>query len=413
MSNENQYYDLLHAYALGCLDPKDLNILNEFLDTGEEFFWEELGEYQNLAALLPSILNIETPGMELKDKVARKLYNLRNEKRTKAVEDKIRKTIEKEKTDVPDLSKLNAARKEERLSSLFSRTRIQMKEMESGQDNYKQLSEIDNNEEASNQIRENEFEPVITREKIPIIEEKSLHEIDNQSQQKETIEGSFTDEFSEIDTGGITEEEIKIKPEPKEKKSYNLHGIDLKPEPYPVQSEKSKKASGGVIVAIVLFLIVAAGLFYFYSKITSDVNAYKSGIEKLDSQLKDLSSKLTDNQEIQKILQSKNVKIVNLSGTDISRESYGKLIISFDTDKGYLQFSNMPQLPENNVFQLWVIINKKFVSLGMVEQTNKNFYSFTLPELTNTGKTVFLVSKEPSAGSLKPSKDIYLTGTLE
>ena len=85
MSNENQYYDLLHAYALGCLDPKDLNIMNEFLDTGEEFFWEELGEYQNLAALLPSILNIETPGMELKDKVARKLYNLRNEKRTNAV----------------------------------------------------------------------------------------------------------------------------------------------------------------------------------------------------------------------------------------------------------------------------------------------------------------------------------------
>ena len=78
---QNEYSDLLFAYSLGCLDKEDLLELNEFFQTGNEFPWQELGEYQNLAALLPSILNMETPTEEIKDKVARKLYRIKNERR--------------------------------------------------------------------------------------------------------------------------------------------------------------------------------------------------------------------------------------------------------------------------------------------------------------------------------------------
>ena len=78
---QNEYSDLLYAYSLGCLDKEDLLELDEYFQTANEFPWQELGEYQNLAALLPAILNMETPGHELKDKVARKLYRIKNERR--------------------------------------------------------------------------------------------------------------------------------------------------------------------------------------------------------------------------------------------------------------------------------------------------------------------------------------------
>ncbi len=41
--------------------------------------WDELGEFQNLTALMASILTVEMPEPEVKEKVAQKLYSLKNE----------------------------------------------------------------------------------------------------------------------------------------------------------------------------------------------------------------------------------------------------------------------------------------------------------------------------------------------
>ena len=83
MADKNEYYEFLYAYAFGCLDEDDLKSLTNYLASNEDYFWQELGEFQNLSALLPSILNIEKPEPEVKDKVARKLYRIRNEIKAK------------------------------------------------------------------------------------------------------------------------------------------------------------------------------------------------------------------------------------------------------------------------------------------------------------------------------------------
>ncbi len=74
------YSSLLYAYALGCLDKEDYLKLNEYLSHSTDFPWQNLGEFQNLVALLPSFLNVEDPPSGLKDRVARKLYRLRETK---------------------------------------------------------------------------------------------------------------------------------------------------------------------------------------------------------------------------------------------------------------------------------------------------------------------------------------------
>ncbi|MBT8393150.1 MAG: hypothetical protein KJO48_15400, partial [Ignavibacteria bacterium] len=71
--------ELLKLSAIGCINEDDQATLNSLMLEDENFPWNELGEFQNLAALIPSSLVIETPNWELKDKVARKLYNLRDE----------------------------------------------------------------------------------------------------------------------------------------------------------------------------------------------------------------------------------------------------------------------------------------------------------------------------------------------
>lgn len=68
--------ELLQAKALGCLDPEDDALINKLMKEDENFPWQELGHYQNLVAFLPTILDIEVPEPEVKDNVARKLYEL-------------------------------------------------------------------------------------------------------------------------------------------------------------------------------------------------------------------------------------------------------------------------------------------------------------------------------------------------
>jgi len=75
--------DLIKLEVLGCINQKDSEVLHLAKETEVEFPWKELGEYQNLAALLPIALNLEFPAAELKDKVAMKLYEIRDEIKAK------------------------------------------------------------------------------------------------------------------------------------------------------------------------------------------------------------------------------------------------------------------------------------------------------------------------------------------
>ncbi len=76
------YASFLHAYSIGCLDKEDQLIVLKHLEARGEFPWQDLGEFQNLSALLPSFLILDEPPANLKEKVARKLYRL-SESKTK------------------------------------------------------------------------------------------------------------------------------------------------------------------------------------------------------------------------------------------------------------------------------------------------------------------------------------------
>jgi len=77
--DRNKSVDLIKSYVLGCLNPEVEKGLKSFMEDTENFPWQELGQYQNLVAMLPLNLSLETPGVEVKDNVAKKLSELRVE----------------------------------------------------------------------------------------------------------------------------------------------------------------------------------------------------------------------------------------------------------------------------------------------------------------------------------------------
>jgi len=88
--------ELLQAKALGCLDPEDDALITKLMKEDENFPWQELGHYQNLVAFLPTILDIEVPEPEVKDNVARKLYELGEKIKARKAEEIKQNTIAKE-----------------------------------------------------------------------------------------------------------------------------------------------------------------------------------------------------------------------------------------------------------------------------------------------------------------------------
>lgn len=94
--------ELLQAKALGCLDPEDDALINKLMKEDTNFPWQELGHYQNLVAFLPTILDIEVPEPEVKDNVARKLYELGEKIKAKKEEEVKKSTI----TPEPKLNRI-------------------------------------------------------------------------------------------------------------------------------------------------------------------------------------------------------------------------------------------------------------------------------------------------------------------
>ncbi len=81
--DRNKAIDLIKAKTIGCLTKDEDAEFKEYIESGEDFPWDILGEYQNLTAMLPILLQVEVPDSELKDNVARKLYKIIEELKAK------------------------------------------------------------------------------------------------------------------------------------------------------------------------------------------------------------------------------------------------------------------------------------------------------------------------------------------
>ena len=67
--------ELLQAKALGCLNPKENETFLRIMEENNDFPWEELGQYQNLVAYMPTLLEFEVPDPEVKNKIITELQN--------------------------------------------------------------------------------------------------------------------------------------------------------------------------------------------------------------------------------------------------------------------------------------------------------------------------------------------------
>ena len=104
-----------------------------------------------------------------------------------------------------------------------------------------------------------------------------------------------------------------------------------------------------------------------------------------------------------------NFGTVILSGTEISARATGIIIISDDGEHGTLVVQNLPQLPESETYQLWLIKDGQRTNGGLFNVDEDGYRSLWVgaPEPLGSYQN-FGVTIEPAAGSPGPTGEKVL-----
>jgi len=192
-------------------------------------------------------------------------------------------------------------------------------------------------------------------------------------------------------------------------RTKNLRNISDIPLILP--ADPVKRSYKMMIWGFVLLLLLAIGIIVIYLNISLNSNNLNNEVNKLKKEVGNLNTQLIGSQEIKEMLQSPDLQVIKLMGTNFSPNSFGNLIIDCDKEVGYIQFAQMPAIQEDKFFQLWVNMSGGYFSLRTFQASDTmGFHSFKMLNLQKGNDINFLITEESSSGSTAPSNKVYLQG---
>lgn len=304
MIDEQKIIGMLQAKALGCIDVEDNRELQAFIDEGHVFPWNELGKFQNVAALLPLALQLELPDAELKDRVALKLIKLSEQLRIKKIleEDKFEVDEELDETvdefsniqepfiDPPIEIETEETIVEENLAVLlnpdkttFNLDEIVLPGFES--------DEVINEEMQESLTIESPFETLVDEAQIdyPQVEELEMSEVLSEPEisQPETRRQLVNEEYSEskpLEDSEDSNKQFDFTKKSVAEKMFKTIEQDFDTLKYHFE-ESERKTTRGLLFAYVIIALLLAVLIFSFFKFSSDINSLKDEVKELKNKI--------------------------------------------------------------------------------------------------------------------------------
>jgi len=146
-----------------------------------------------------------------------------------------------------------------------------------------------------------------------------------------------------------------------------------------------------------------------------DVASLQSELKQEQQRFAALQDDLVKKTELLNVLQARRVDVVVMNGLDVNPRGYGKIIWDPERRTAILQISNLPPVPSDKDYQLWLIKDKKPISAGVFALTQAEGDGFfKIENLAETDKKsigAFAVTLEPKGGVPQPTGQMYLLGT--
>ncbi len=157
------------------------------------------------------------------------------------------------------------------------------------------------------------------------------------------------------------------------------------------------------IAAAACLALLAGSIFWTFS--------LQKKNNELSNKLNDTNNKLAQVEQDMKMLQGNPaVKMVSMSGTDMSPQSYTTIYWDTTSHDVYLMVNNLPQPPTDKQYQLWALLNGQPIDMGMIEITEKPLQLYRMKNVQSA--QAFAITLEKKGGSPTPQGSMYVTGKL-
>lgn len=171
------------------------------------------------------------------------------------------------------------------------------------------------------------------------------------------------------------------------------------------------------IAASFALLLVTLSLLFYAFNLSSTLEDRNQHLAKTQEIVTELRSEIERKNEMLSILESREIDMVMMQGMEANPQGYGKVIWDSENQQALLQVANLPPVPSDKEYQLWIIKNNKPISAGLFAVNDPKrdaFFKIERMEPADEQATnAFAVTLEPKGGVPKPTGDMYLMGNME
>ena len=167
------------------------------------------------------------------------------------------------------------------------------------------------------------------------------------------------------------------------------------------------------LLLVALFSVYVVRLLGTIDEQNQQLVSVQQQKEQLATQLVALKDELTREKELLNVLASKRIEIIVMDGK-ISPVTYGKIIWDPEKKTAILQVSNLPPVPTDKDYQLWIIKGKTPISAGVfaVNDTDANYFKIDQLAVTDPKEIgAFAITLEPKGGVPQPTGEMYMVGS--
>jgi len=140
----------------------------------------------------------------------------------------------------------------------------------------------------------------------------------------------------------------------------------------------------------------------------------RNQVTSLQSELISLRQELALQREVIARVSSPNSRTFAISGTEHQPTAYGQLIADSETGSAVLLISDLAQLEPGNIYEFWLIKGDVPIAAGLFNVDGEGNAILQVSRSVTPGLyDVIGVSIEPQGGSVQPTGDIVMLGTVE
>ncbi|MGC1515685.1 MAG: anti-sigma factor [Maribacter sp.] len=171
-----------------------------------------------------------------------------------------------------------------------------------------------------------------------------------------------------------------------------------------IKAERSgrKKFFSYAIAASITAMMFAGTSYFFYNQsqnLQEENNVVTNKIKLLEENMKE---QLEDVRNQFIVLNNPGTKKYNVKGNQKAKELKAVAYINPVKKLSFINVSKLPNIPENQCFQMWAEVNGKMINLGIIEEAGDQQKLMALPYAENA---VGYITIEPKGGNHVPSVD--------